>query len=67
LPWPRVPSAGGQARWANGFKAELWYWGFALAVAGFAITLKQIVFFVILGASLAVFFMQLGSEQKNKT
>ena len=57
LPWPRVPSAGGQPKWANGFKAELWYWGFALAVAGFAITLKQIVFFLILGASLAVFFM----------
>jgi len=67
LLWSRVPSAGGQARWASGFKAELWYWGFALAVAGFAITLKQIVFFVILGVSLAVFFMQLGPEQKEKS
>ena len=66
-PWPRVPSAGGQARWANGFKAELWCWGFATAVAGFAITLQQIVFFVILGVSLAGFFMQTSSEQKKKS
>jgi protein-S-isoprenylcysteine O-methyltransferase Ste14 len=66
-PWPRVPSAAGHARWANGFKAELWCWGFAAAVAGFAITLQQIVFFVILGVSLAGFFMQTNSEQKKKS
>jgi protein-S-isoprenylcysteine O-methyltransferase Ste14 len=55
--WPslraRVPSAGGQAIWASGFKAEAWYWGFAVALVAFAITLKIKLFFWILGASLA--------------
>jgi protein-S-isoprenylcysteine O-methyltransferase Ste14 len=27
--WPRIASAGRQAKWADGFKAESWYWGFA--------------------------------------
>jgi phospholipid methyltransferase len=53
--WPslraRVPSAAGQALWASGFKAESWYWGFALALAVFAIALKVVLFFLVLGAS----------------
>ncbi len=54
---PHVPSAGGQASWASGFKAEAWYWGFALALVAFAITLKVSLFFWILGASLACFWL----------
>ena len=54
---PRIPAAGGKANWAAGFKAEGWVWGFALAVALFAITLKQKVFLLVLAASLGVFFM----------
>jgi protein-S-isoprenylcysteine O-methyltransferase Ste14 len=50
--WPRIPSAGCQARWAAGFTAESWYWGFAAALVVFAITLKMKLFFVILGASI---------------
>lgn len=56
-PWPRVASSGRAANWKDGFKAECWYWGFALALAAFAATLKLAVFFVILGASLVVFWM----------
>jgi protein-S-isoprenylcysteine O-methyltransferase Ste14 len=54
---PRIPSAGRPARWANGFTAELWYWGFALAVAVFAATLSVPLFFVILAASVATLFL----------
>jgi protein-S-isoprenylcysteine O-methyltransferase Ste14 len=50
---PRTPSAGRHPDWANGFKAEAWYWGFAAAMAAFAATLSVRLFFVILAASIA--------------
>ena len=56
-PWPRIASAGRQARWADGFKAESWYWGFAAALVVFAITLKLTLFFAILAASLVLFWV----------
>ncbi|MFN7997560.1 MAG: isoprenylcysteine carboxylmethyltransferase family protein [Bryobacteraceae bacterium] len=49
--WPRVASAGGRPRWAEGFKAESWCWGFASAVLVFAATLSIAAFYVILAAS----------------
>lgn len=59
--WPslraRVASAGGRANWASGFKAEFWYWGLALALVVFAITLRTLFFFLILGASLGCFWL----------
>ncbi len=55
--WPRIASTGRQARWTAGFKAESWYWGFAAAVVAFAITLNVKLFFVILGASLVLFWV----------
>ena len=50
-PWRRIPSAGGQPRWAEGFKAESWCWGFAAAVLAFAATLSLAAFYAILAAS----------------
>jgi protein-S-isoprenylcysteine O-methyltransferase Ste14 len=59
--WPslraRVAASGAKPRWAEGFKAEGWYWGFALSVVAFAITLKVKLFFWILGASVALFWL----------
>jgi protein-S-isoprenylcysteine O-methyltransferase Ste14 len=55
--WPRTASAGRQARWGAGFEAEMWFWGFAASVGGYAITLKLWVFFAILGASLTWFWL----------
>jgi protein-S-isoprenylcysteine O-methyltransferase Ste14 len=59
--WPslrqRIASAGGRARWTEGFKAESWYWGFAAAVVAFAATLNLKLFFGILGASLVLFWV----------
>jgi hypothetical protein len=63
-PWPRIPSAGRRPQWAEGFKAESWYWGFAVAVTAFAITLNVKLFFVILGASLALFWVTSMVTQK---
>src|ERR1035438_7693099 len=42
---PRTASAGSRAAWDAGFKAELWYWGFAVALAAFALTLDLKLFF----------------------
>lgn len=54
---PRAPSAGRPPRWRNGFIAESWYWGFALAVAVFAATLSVTLFFGILVVSIAALFL----------
>jgi protein-S-isoprenylcysteine O-methyltransferase Ste14 len=55
--WPRIASGGRQAKWADGFKAESWYWGFAAALVVFAITLRVRLFFAILAASLVLFWV----------
>ena len=52
-PRPRIARAGRIAQWNEGFKAESWYWGFAVSVIVFAITLRLVLFFLILGASVA--------------
>src|SRR3954467_7353972 len=64
---PRIPAAGGKANWAAGFRAEGWVWGFALAVALFAMTLKMTVFFIVLAVSLGVFFFVAFSGAYRKT
>ncbi len=54
---PRTAAAGREGSWVEGFRAEFWCWGFAIAVAAFAITLNTAAFFVILGASVAVLWL----------
>ena len=48
---PRINAAGGQPRWAEGFKAEFWCWGFAASVLAFAATLSIAAFYAILAGS----------------
>lgn len=62
--WPRVASAGRQAKWREGIKAESWYWGFAAALIAYAITLKLKLFFVILAVSLVLFWVSSMALQK---
>jgi protein-S-isoprenylcysteine O-methyltransferase Ste14 len=64
-PWPRVASAGRQARWMEGIKAESWYWGFAAALIAYSITLTFKRFFVILVASLILFWVSSVVLQKH--
>lgn len=63
-PWPRIPASGQAANWRNGFRAESWYWGLALALVAFAVTLKLILFFVILAASLALLWISASAMAK---
>jgi protein-S-isoprenylcysteine O-methyltransferase Ste14 len=53
---PKIVSAGRKPNRIEGFKAESWCWGFAAAVIAFAITLKVAAFYVILGASVVLFW-----------
>ena len=68
-PSPRalVAASGQRPKWGQGFKAELWYWGFAASLVSFAATLKLKLFFIILAASIAVFWLMsalLGKKSK---
>jgi len=58
--WPQIAASGRAAKWGEGFKAESWYWGMAAALVAFAITLKVKLFFVILAASLGLFWVMSG-------
>jgi len=64
---PRVISSGREPKWPDGFKAEAWYWGFAASLAAFAVTLRIKFFFVILAASLAVFWISSLALRKKTT
>jgi protein-S-isoprenylcysteine O-methyltransferase Ste14 len=61
---PHIPSSTAPAKWGNGFRAEVWCWGYALAVVVFAITLKQVPFFIILGLSFGSFWLPKKDEVK---
>jgi protein-S-isoprenylcysteine O-methyltransferase Ste14 len=55
--WPRIASAGRRPKWADGFRAESWYWAFPVAVLVFAVTLSIAVFYAILAAGLLWFWI----------
>jgi protein-S-isoprenylcysteine O-methyltransferase Ste14 len=64
--WPRIAASGSQAKWGAGFQAESWNWGFAAAIAAFAITLNFKLMLGILGASIALFWVSSTLLQKKK-
>jgi protein-S-isoprenylcysteine O-methyltransferase Ste14 len=54
---PRIPSAGHEASWIAGFKAEFWAWGSVIATAVFAVTLNVEFFLIILAASIGLLWL----------
>jgi len=66
--WPavaaRIPSAGRRASWRSGFKAESWYWGFAVAATAFAVTLSMKLFLILIAASVGLFWVMSSLAQK---
>lgn len=56
---PGVAGSGRKPEWKQGLKAECWYWGFAISVAAFCITLRLSLFYVVLGATLLLFWIVL--------
>lgn len=63
---PRVPSAGRPGRWADGFRAESWCWGFAAAVGVFALTLNNAAFFGLLAGSIAAIWIISSATGKSR-
>lgn len=61
---PRIAAAGHPVKWAEGFSAESWYWGLAVALVAFVVTLKLAVFFAILTASLVLFWASSIAHQR---
>lgn len=51
----KLPSAGRMPNWADGFLGEAFMWVMAASVMVFAITLKQAVFFIVLGSAFVVY------------
>ncbi len=56
---PRVPSGGARPNWIDGFTAEIFFWGFALGEALFAVTLNLPDFWIVAGAGFLVYFLVL--------
>ncbi len=58
--WPslsaRVPATGAKPQWAQAFRGEMFMWGFAAAIALFAVTLNWIVLWSVLGAAFLSFW-----------
>lgn len=54
---PRVPSSGATPNWGDGFLGEAFMWTLAASVAAFSITLKQVVFFAVVGSAFVVHFI----------
>jgi hypothetical protein len=52
---PKVPPAGSSPNWRDGLLGEAFFWVLAAAEVAFAITLNNIVFFAMLGASFAFY------------
>ncbi|MGC2108603.1 MAG: isoprenylcysteine carboxylmethyltransferase family protein [Candidatus Korobacteraceae bacterium] len=52
---PKLPAAGGTPNWGDGFLGEAFMWALAAAVAAFAITLNQKIFYVVLGSAFLVY------------
>ena len=55
---PRVPPGQSKPRWGQAFLGEAFMWGFALAVAAFAATLKLLVSAIIFGVAMVAFVQQ---------
>lgn len=54
---PRAPSSGKRANWGAGFRAEAWYWGFALSILAFTLTFRLLWFYVFFIASILCFWL----------
>jgi protein-S-isoprenylcysteine O-methyltransferase Ste14 len=53
---PRVPSSGAEPEWAQAFRGEMFMWGFALAIALFAVTLSWVVLWSVMTVAFVIFW-----------
>ena len=55
---PRVAAGGTRPNWLDGLTGETFMWGCAIGIAVFAVTLRLLHFWLIMGAGFAVYFLQ---------
>jgi protein-S-isoprenylcysteine O-methyltransferase Ste14 len=55
---PRVPAGDGVPNWGDGFLGELLFWGFALAMVVFTITLRVGYAWAVMALGFAAYFLQ---------
>jgi protein-S-isoprenylcysteine O-methyltransferase Ste14 len=55
---PRVPAAGRQPNWVDGFTGELFMWGCAVGMALFAATENILYYWVPMGVGFGIYFLQ---------
>ncbi len=60
---PRLPRGGGVPHWAQALAGEAFAWGFAVALAVYAATLRMRPYLWALGGSMAVYFVVLASQR----
>jgi len=67
-PWlrPRVPSSGLKPQWAQAWLGEAMFWGFVLAVAVFAVTLKLKYAYIFVGLSILFYLVVVPLWQRRK-
>ena len=53
--WPRVAASGAKPQWAQAFRGEMFMWGFAVAIAAFAVTLNYVVLWSVMGLAMLTF------------
>jgi protein-S-isoprenylcysteine O-methyltransferase Ste14 len=53
---PRVPASGAKPQWVQAFRGEMFMWGFAVAIALFAVTLKWVVLWSVMGVAFVSFW-----------
>src|SRR5262249_5231146 len=64
---PRVPRAGRQPLWGQGFRCEAFMWGFFFTMLGFTVTLEDTVADILGGATLVLWFLQKAVRRLAKT
>jgi len=61
---PGIASSNRRPSWADGFRAETWYWGFAAAVIAFALTLDMRPFLVLVGLGVVLLWLPASHRRK---
>jgi hypothetical protein len=64
LPWPRLPSAGSQPNWLDGFLGELMFWGLASSMVVLTVSLNVIAFECVLWPSFSLSWIVHGVRRR---
>ena len=60
--WPslrlRIPSGGAKPNWRDGFTGEIFMWSIAIGMTAFVITRRIWMFWLVMGAGFAIYFLQ---------